>query len=591
MAFSGTFQAAVRTALARLGVERLVLSIHQASFPASDDDVGYGTPYSANSGALLQWLAGLGFSGVSLGPAGITSRTNPSPYDSTALSRNPLHIALGPLCEQGLLDERLLAAAVAERPSGERVAYDYAWNTQHRLLAAVAARTRGDVELAQRLAQLRQAAPWLDAEARFEAIAAAEGHDDWERWPASPAEQPGAAYQFLLSQLLVHEQHAAFRNHARQLGIRVYCDLPIGTSQRDRFFFGHLFLPHYAMGAPPSRTNPAGQPWGYPVLDPGKLGADGEAWRFVTMRLNAVLQDHDGLRIDHPHGWVCPWVYRTDDPHPLHAVQHGARLYESPDLPDHPTLVAYARIRSDQIDRSLPRHADHWVREIEPAQIQRYAHPFELILKQVREHGGQPCDLMAEVLSTCPQPLAEVLARYRIGRYRVTQKADVQNPHDVYRSDLARPEDWIMAGNHDTLPVCAVLDTWQHTGEVPRRAEYLAARLAANLDERAVLAARFAHDRAALTTAMFADLFCGPARNVLIFWADLFALREAYNRPGVIDQTNWSLRVAADFERAYREAHDGKGILAQALAWALHARGLDQDAEGQALTAALLKEP
>lgn len=69
------------------------------------------------------------------------------------------------------------------------------------------------------------------------------------------------------------------------------------------------------------------------------------------------------------------------------------------------------------------------------------------------------------------------------------------------------------------------------------------------------------------------------------------ALREAYNRPGIIDQTNWSLRVAADFERAYREAHNGKGILAQALAWALHARSLDQDAEGQALAAALLKEP
>ena len=71
---------------------------------------------------MIEWVAGLGFTGVALGPAGITGRTNPSPYDATALSRNPLHIALGPLCEQGLLDERLLDAAVAKRPPGERVA-------------------------------------------------------------------------------------------------------------------------------------------------------------------------------------------------------------------------------------------------------------------------------------------------------------------------------------------------------------------------------------------------------------------------------------------------------------------------------------
>jgi hypothetical protein len=98
-----------------------------------------------------------------------------------------------------------------------------------------------------------------------------------------------------------------------------------------------------------------------------------------------------------------------------------------------------------------------------------------------------------------------------------------------------------------------------------------------------------AHNHNDLATAMFADLFCGPARNVLIFWADLFGLREAYNRPGVVDEANWSLRVPADFERAYRDATDRKEApdFAQALGWALHARGLDQDAEGQALTAAL----
>ena len=125
---------------------------------------------------------------------------------------------------------------------------------------------------------------------------------------------------------------------------------------------------------------------------PEKLDPGGDAWRYAAMRLDAILQDHDGLRIDHPHGWVCPWVYRTDDPDPLHAVQHGARLFESPDLPDHPALAPYARVRPDQIDRSCPRHADDWVRDIEPAQVDRYARSFDLIVERIRAFGGDPGD-------------------------------------------------------------------------------------------------------------------------------------------------------------------------------------------------------
>ncbi|NLF67895.1 MAG: 4-alpha-glucanotransferase [Candidatus Anammoximicrobium sp.] len=586
-------QQAIRAALARLGIERLVLSIHQASFPPAHDDIGHGTPYSDQGWALIAWLAGLGFTGVALGPAGITSRTNPSPYDATALSRNPCHIALRPLCERGLLDTRRLAAAVENRPSGAGAAYAYAWTTQRRLLESVAALARNDAAVAAGVTQLQQTAPWLAAEAGYEAQAAAAGHDDWRRWPPEPPPHHDAAWSFLVSQWLVREQHAAFRSHARRLGLRVYGDLAIGTSHREQFLFRDLFLAGYAMGAPPSRTNPDGQPWGYPLLNPEKLGPDGEAWRYAAMRLDAILQDHDGLRIDHPHGWVCPWVYRTDDPDPLHAVQNGARLYESPDLPDHPALAAYARVHSDQIDRSQPRHADNWVHALEPGQLAQYARPFDLIVRRVQAHGGGTPDLMVEVLSTCPRPLAEALARHGLGRFRVIQKANVRDPQDPYRSDQAPPQDWIMLGNHDTPPLRAVLETWQGTDEWNRRAAYLAARLATGPQERVALQTRLAEDQTALLTAMFADLFCGPARNVLIFWADLFGLRKVYNRPGVADPANWSLRAPADFDAAYRDARDrGEAPdLGLALAWALRARRLDQDAEGQELSKSLQKCP
>src|SRR5581483_3427425 len=75
-------------------------------------------------------------------------------------------------------------------------------------------------------------------------------------------------YQF--KQFIVHRQHEAFHRKLEALGLRLYGDLQIGFSACDMWNRNNLFLPGYAMGAPPSRTNPDGQPWGYPVLDPNQ---------------------------------------------------------------------------------------------------------------------------------------------------------------------------------------------------------------------------------------------------------------------------------------------------------------------------------
>jgi 4-alpha-glucanotransferase len=53
-------------------------------------------------------------------------------------------------------------------------------------------------------------------------------------------------------------------------GLKLYGDLQIGISAKDAWAYQGLFLDNYLMGAPPSRTNPEGQPWNYPVLDPAR---------------------------------------------------------------------------------------------------------------------------------------------------------------------------------------------------------------------------------------------------------------------------------------------------------------------------------
>jgi 4-alpha-glucanotransferase len=198
-------------------------------------------------------------------------------------------------------------------------------------------------------------------------------------------------------------------------------------------------------------------------------------------------------------------------------------------------------LRADQIDTSAARWADHRVRSLDDEQIDRYALLFDALVARTKLP-------ICEVLSTQPHPLSRVIDRHGLGRFRVTQKANLDDPTDVYRSENARPEDWIMVGTHDTKPIWLLAKEWQQSGEAKRQADYLARRLRPRAPPRDVerYATELAADREALVHAKYADAFLSEAENVMIFFADLFGLEEIYNRPGVIDPKNWLLRVERD---------------------------------------------
>jgi hypothetical protein len=270
---------------------------------------------------------------------------------------------------------------------------------------------------------------------------------------------------------------------------------------------------------------------------------------------------------------VCPWVYRAADPDPLRAVQGGARLFDSPDLPDHPALGRYAIARPEQLRRDVPRYDDGWVRELEHDQVARYALLIDTI---VAAAAGR--EVLCEVLSTLPYPLRRVMERHRMGRFRVTQKADLVRRDDVYRSENAEPADWIMMGNHDTPPIWLLAEGWARAGApASAQAGYLAERLEPDAGARAALAERLAADPNLLVQAKFADLLASRAEHVMVFFADLLGLKQIYNRPGTVDEQNWFLRVPADYPADYRARlrTDAALNLPLALSLALRARGAD----------------
>ena len=527
----------IEAGLARLGKKRILLAIHDTSFPADrDEDLGRGAPTTKAAFRLLAMVRAMGFTGLQLGPQGQTARDNPSPYDGTIFSRHLGNVSAAAWAE--VLGEDAVAAHLLPVPGGP-AQHARAYDAAQALLDAAYATLPRNRGLAARLASFRaKHATWIARDGAYEALAHANGGAGFRAWTVheAPPDADRIVERFALGQLLAHEELARMRREAQRLGLLLYGDLQVGYADRDAWSYQDLFLADYRMGAPPSRTNPEGQPWGYPVLDPEKLGT--AAGAFLVARAAKAFSEYDSLRIDHPHGLVCPWVY-TDD------VQRGARLFDSPDLPDHPLLARFSIARPDQLDRALPRYADGWVRSLEPDQIDRYARVLDALISQARAHGRSPDDLSCEVLSTMPRPLADVLARHGLGRWRILQKANLDDPSDVYRSENAQPHDWIMLGNHDTAPIMAVIASW-----TPAKRDAWAGHLTERL--RLPWPERLASP-AYLASCMLAECFASRAENVSIFFADLFGYTERFNLPGVISADNWTLRLPHDFSVVHAE--------------------------------------
>ncbi|MFW5774703.1 MAG: 4-alpha-glucanotransferase [Chitinivibrionales bacterium] len=590
----------IQQALNLLGTKRLVLAIHDSSFPSHpDEDTGRGSPYSHGGEQLITFVHCLGFNGIQLGPQGKTSRSDNSPYSGTIFTKNPMSIA-----PKTLANDSDWGPIVPEHILGPRDNFKQPSTNLHRVNFAQARQATGafldnvlrhfddicrkhtDVGQAYRRFVHSHADPsinWFERDTIFEILSATYGTDDWRMWSAIDRNlynhhkdkqavaasrvkfllrsSPEQVQRYAIGQFLLHIQHQNMRKLTESLGMVIYGDLQVGHSFQDLWAWRDAFLDDYLMGAPPSRTNPEGQPWGYPVLDPAKFKTTGHDRRtrpglsllLMAARIDKMLNDYDGIRIDHPHGIVCPWVYNANIEDPFKAVQNGARLYSSPDLPDHQRIAQFSIVSPEQINHSVARYADEWIDTISEEQVERYAILLDTILDRAFAHGRIRSDILCEVLSTWPRPLKEVMTRRGLGRFCVTQKADPDNPHDIYRSENTEPQDWIMVGNHDTNPLWLIVQQQMGSRWMVKRAALLAKRLVPSDAQRGPFVEALMSNPRLFCQAMFAELFLGPARNVSIFFADLFGCSDIYNRPGTVDEVNWTLRIPPDFKQIYAE--------------------------------------
>lgn len=578
----------LREALAALGVGRLACAVHDRCFPAdARHDAGCGAPGGDGAEGFLSFLAELGFDTVQLGPPGEVSLHNLSPYDGTVFSRSRLQLSWSAVTEARLLPETTLVEAEAQTGAGgDRCDYPRAFAEGERRWAALhAAWEAAGREEPALDAFVAAAGPWLQSDAHHRALSLRYGTTDSKRWPADAPRQAASPLElrrYAREQWLVHAQHQALRQRAHALGLAVWADLQVGLSHADTWAHRGCMLDGWVMGAPPSRTNLLGQPWGYPVLDPAKREA-GRA--LLSARFTKLFAEYDGVRVDHPHGQVCPWVYRDGEADPYAAVQAGGRLFSIGSRPELARLAAYDIARPEQLDPAVAPWADGFVKALQPEQVQAYAWAIDLLVAAAQGTDQVAC----EVLSTVPYPLLRVMQRHGQGRFRVTGKADVTRPDDPYLLDNAEAADWVMPGTHDTATLWRAAREWA-PGVAQARAEYAARRLSGGEPARAeVLERHFVGSREALAQGELALLFTGPPRNVMLWVGDVLGVTELYNRPGVVHPDNWTWRVPPDYRAVHerRCAESAAFDPAAALALALGARPEAVRATHAALLAAL----
>ncbi|MDP4240067.1 MAG: 4-alpha-glucanotransferase [Bacteroidota bacterium] len=119
-----------------------------------------------------------------------------------------------------------------------------------------------------------------------------------------------AIYYFL--QYHLHKQLIEVHDYARESGIAIKGDIPIGVSPRsvDAWVEPELFNTNVQAGAPPDDFSVTGQNWGFPTYNWELMEKDGYQW--WRKRFQKLAEYFDAYRIDHILGFFRIWEIPVD---------------------------------------------------------------------------------------------------------------------------------------------------------------------------------------------------------------------------------------------------------------------------------------
>ena len=181
---------------------------------------------------------------------------------------------------------------------------------------------------------------WLVPYAAYSHLRDKYGVADFHEWPEhnrfnreqieQMCRKEGADYQdiafYYYVQFVLHTQLTATSQYAREKGVIIKGDIPIGISRSgvETWTEPHYFNLNGQAGAPPDAFSANGQNWGFPTYNWDVMQRDGCQW--WMRRFGKMSEYFDAYRIDHILGFFRIWEI------PVHSV-HGLLGQFSPALP------------------------------------------------------------------------------------------------------------------------------------------------------------------------------------------------------------------------------------------------------------------
>lgn len=374
-------------------------------------------------------------------------------------------------------------------------------------------------EGAERLDRMQRYArenPEIEQYARFRAAVEKQGVL-WRQWPARMRDGDLSAGDYdedarryhLYAQWLACQQVDALTARAREKGVHIYLDLPLGVHPGgyDPWRWQDIFVNGVSAGAPPDAVFTWGQNWSVTPLHPENLRKQG--YRYVIDYLRNHFRHTGIIRIDHVMGLHRLFWIPEDM-----GAEHGV----------------YVRYRAEEL----------------------YA------ILSLESHRNQTM-LVGEDLGTVPPEVRPAMASHRLHRMYVLHYELQASPRAV------RP---VPAGavaslnTHDMPPFAAF---WQGLDIEKRREMGLLDRAAARREKQVLqevkrAVTRFLRGRSwfhgtgsdtrAVLEACLGHLSASPARAVLVNLEDLWLETEPQNVPGTGERyPSWRRRARHSLEQ------------------------------------------
>ncbi|MCC7518761.1 MAG: 4-alpha-glucanotransferase [Verrucomicrobiae bacterium] len=392
---------------------------------------------------------------------------------------------------------------------------------------------------------------WLGDYALFRALMGRNGCGAlWESWPevhrtpesarAWVAALPTKARAEFVREARFHawvqwvafRQWTAARGHARRRGVALMGDIPfgIGRCSADVWAERALFDLRWSCGAPPETffkpdlfTEKWGQNWGVPLYRWDRMREDGGAW--WRRRVAATARIFDLFRVDHVLGFYRVYAF------PWPPQENGDYVHLD---------LEQAKAKAGDLPRFWPESDER-----EESRASNRLHG-EAWLRTVLEAAGES-GVVAEDLGFVPDYVRPSLASLAIPGFKIPlferMTDGAWTPAESYP-----PLSVATFATHDHEPLAALWEKWA-------------------CDPKGALEARRAADWAGwgkrdlpptlaseLQAAFCRKLLGSPSWLAAFMITDLLGLKQRFNAPGPMSESNWTERLPCAVRDLGKEA-------------------------------------